>query len=151
MPRRTLQLPASIHEAVDDEGVSVSVSTESQVLSADQIANDLGLQRAEVVELMRQGELPARRIGSELFTTSEKLVEFVARADPRDSLPRYRTNDPVVALNDDGDLIPGRYGGETEDGRILVVCTGLLWERKEAFAPEQVQPLTVRIPEDRTH
>jgi len=120
-----------------------------RILSADQVANDLGLHRAEVVELMRRGDIPAKRIGSNLFTTSQQLAAFVAQADPRSVLPRYRAGDPVVVMDDDGDLFAGQYHAETKNGRVVVARTGFLGEHMEEFAPEQVQPLTARIPRDR--
>lgn len=145
----SLHVPASL--SADDAGAESPAVRPPRVLSADQIADDLGLHRAEVVDLMRRGDLPAKRIGSQLFTTSDKLAAFVARADPRSALPRFRDDDPVVVLEDEGELVAGRFAGEAADGRVLVRIKGFLVDHTTAYAPEQVQPLTARIPAQRTN
>jgi len=154
MPPKPLAAPSLPTSDQDDDDQPTRSAPppppDARILSADQIADELGLQRAEVVDLMRRGELPAKRIGSNLFTTSDKLAAYVARADHRSALPHYRPNDPVVALDEEGTLKPGRFAGDAPDGRVTVVHLGFWGDYEESYPPEQVQPFTARIPQHKT-
>jgi biotin operon repressor len=119
--------------------------------SADQIADMLGISRADVFGLVKRGELAAKRIGANVFITADQLAQLMSRSDPRAALPRHERDDIVVVMDNAGQLGFGRYVGEREDGRVVIRRSGFWGDYQEALAPEQVQPLTCRLPRTAIH
>jgi excisionase family DNA binding protein len=119
--------------------------------SADQVAEMLGVTRADVLALVKRGELAAKRIGANVFITADQLAMLMSRHDPRAALPRHMPGDIVVVMDRAGQLGFGRYVADCEDGRVLVRRAGFWGEYQEALAPEQVQPVTCRLPRTAIH
>jgi hypothetical protein len=119
--------------------------------SADQVADMLSVSRADVLALVKSGELAAKRIGANVFITSGQLAQLMSRPDPRAALPRYMRDDLVVVMDNAGDLGFGRYVGESDGGRVVVRRVGFWGDYQQALAPEQVQPITCRLPRTAVH
>jgi len=51
-----------------------------QMMTPQEVQAFLGIRRATVYSLIKEGEIPARRIGRRLFVTKQELMEEVAVA-----------------------------------------------------------------------
>lgn len=122
-----------------------------RVMTVEEAADMLSVHPADVLDLVKRGLLPAKRIGARVIITAAALAAYVAKADPRASLPRYQAGDLVVILDGAGKVEVVRFVHEAEDGRVVVQRRGLLGSYAEAVDASQVQPFTCRMPAERTH
>jgi excisionase family DNA binding protein len=132
--------------AADQEQDATAPERSVAFYSAEEVAEMLGIHHADVIALVRSGDLAAKRVGPTVFITADQLTRFMARHDPRANVPRYTRGDVVVFMDKDGRGGFGRYVGEMPDGRVAVQRTGFWGDYQDAFPPEQVQPFTCRFP-----
>jgi hypothetical protein len=118
----------------------------ARFFSAEKVAEMLGIHHADVIALVRSGDLAAKRVGPTVFITADQLGRFMARHDHRASFPRYSRGDVVLFLDKDGTVGRGRFIGETAGGRVALLRAGFWGDYQDAFPPEQVQPFTCRFP-----
>ena len=118
-------------------------------MSVEDVAAMLGVHRSEVMDLVRKGKLPARRVGSGTFITPANLAAFIAKADPATAFCRYEHGDPVVWMDEAGDHGIGRFVAEEPDGSVRVVRDGFWGAYETTFPATQVQPFTCRVPSER--
>jgi len=123
-----------------------SVTREVRIHTVHQVAEMLGVAVSDVLALIRRGALRAKRVGSNAVVSGEALADFMAQHDPGARFPRFTEAQPVVLAEEDGTLAFGLYERETEDGQVIVTRAGLFGRYEEALAPEQVQPVTCRVP-----
>lgn len=117
-----------------------------RIYTIRQVADLLDVAVSDVLELIRRGLLRARRVASSAVVTGDALAAFMATPDAASRFPSFTVAQPVVLAEDDGTLAFATFSRELDDGRVVVSRPGLLGRYEEAFAPEQVQPVTCRLP-----
>jgi excisionase family DNA binding protein len=124
---------------------------DARVLAVDDIVSQLGLTRPEVMDLVRRGHLPAKRIGSRVFVTSAALAAYVAKGDHRATFARFERGQVVVVMDPDGSVGVGWFVEETAEGHVRVRRRGFLGAYDQLVYGSQVQAFTCRMPAELTH
>jgi excisionase family DNA binding protein len=125
-------------------GLASSTPREVRIHTIRQVADMLGVTVSDVLELIRRGALRARRVGANAVISGDALADFMATHDPAARFPRFTESQPVVLVDEEGQLAFGVFAGETTDGHVVVSRPGFLGPYERAFPPEQVQPVTCR-------
>lgn len=142
-PGRPVQR-ATIAPRPGSPGPAPQPPAEVKFHSIEAVAAMLALPVAEVRDIIRSGELPAREVRGRWFITADRLGAFMNKTSDRRACSRFKAGEPVLALTDEGHLVTARFIGEATDGSLLVERDGLFGTRREAYPVAQVQPLTVR-------
>jgi hypothetical protein len=120
-------------------------SRDVRIHTIHQVADMLGVAVSDVLDLIRRGALKAKRVASSVVVSGDALADFMATHDAPARFRRFTEAQPVVLVDDEGDLAFGVFAGETADGRVVVSRAGFFGRYEEAFPPEQVQPVTCRV------
>ena len=124
-----------------------SAPREVRIHTIHQVAGMLGVTVADVLDLIRRGALRAKLVASSTVVSGDALADFMATCDAASRFPRFTEGQPVVLVDDDGQarLRPLRRRDGGRPGRRLPLpASSAAYE--QSFAPEQVQPLTCRLP-----
>lgn len=122
---------------------------EVRIHTVQQVADMLGVAVSDVLELIRRGALRAKRVASSAVVSGDALADFMATHDAAARFSRFTEAQPVVLVDDGGDLAFDVFVAETADGQVVVSRPGFFGPYERAFAPEQVQPVTCRPPTTR--
>lgn len=148
--------PGHDHSDANSETLATHMATptaprEVRIHTIQQVAGMLGVTVADVLDLIRRGALRAKRVASSAVVSGDALADFMATHDAASRFPRFTEGQPVILVDDDGTLGSGLYAGEAAAGQVVVSRPGFLGRYEQTFAPEQVQPLTCRLPTPASH
>jgi excisionase family DNA binding protein len=108
-----------------------NVASSKQLFTADEVAGRLNLHVKTVRRFIRQGRLPAKRIGKEYRITRSALDEFAGTSADRDSVPIPRTRQVLVSSIVDVDAV----SPDDSQRIITLIMAGLNARRGEPDFP----------------
>jgi len=82
---RSVRLSLVPHAASGNEAIPNASSGDPCIMTVDEIAALLRLNRKTVYDLAHEGKIPVRRIGRSLRASRESLMRWLSEATPRDT------------------------------------------------------------------